>query len=334
MNCINLIDRIINLSNVSDYNSLEEAKRAAESAHSSSGNINGFRGYIGFKLPRNILLLRNAANKRGTKLLLLPPAMSKRKMNQSRYDRKRNSIFWTIEWKFHGTDVVTVDHNVDENLSLIYVIKKHLMPTRLSSQLTSYCSVKATDLKFFIRKTPKGLDSPFRELDIIAPISKQLSDVVILEYPVIFVCLPSHSFHFEVENDTKSAYKKQAIVTTSTLTPSPKAIILPKKEVEESVFCTDQSALLQFNTQVLLDYNTRISNEVGECSKPNSENSVNEEKPFGDVNFDFLHELSDVYSELLGGMNPDEFLRLNDSYDDLNTLENIFPGDELEKEKF
>lgn len=69
-----------------DYNLLEETKRVAESARRMAGGINGFRGYIGFKLPKSLLMLRSAANRRRTKLLLLPPVMSKRKTNQSRYD--------------------------------------------------------------------------------------------------------------------------------------------------------------------------------------------------------------------------------------------------------
>lgn len=76
-----------------DYNLLEETKRVADSARRMAGAINGFRGYIGFRLPKSLLMLRNAANRRGTKLLLLPPVMSKRQTNQSRYDRRYNSLF-------------------------------------------------------------------------------------------------------------------------------------------------------------------------------------------------------------------------------------------------
>ncbi|MCH98932.1 box C/D snoRNA protein 1-like, partial [Trifolium medium] len=44
----------------------------------------------------------------------------------------------------------------------------------------------------------QGPKSPFKELDMKAPIKQQLENVVILEYPVVFVFLPSHSINFEV----------------------------------------------------------------------------------------------------------------------------------------
>lgn len=44
----------------------------------------------------------------------------------------------------------------------------------------------------------QGSKSPFYQLNIKAPLREQLANKVILEYPVIYVFLPSHSYDFEV----------------------------------------------------------------------------------------------------------------------------------------
>ncbi|KAK1364710.1 hypothetical protein POM88_040271 [Heracleum sosnowskyi] len=44
----------------------------------------------------------------------------------------------------------------------------------------------------------QGPKSPVVELDIEAPIREQLANLVIIEYPVIHVFLPSHQYDYEV----------------------------------------------------------------------------------------------------------------------------------------
>ncbi|KAF6148552.1 hypothetical protein GIB67_042511 [Kingdonia uniflora] len=94
---------------ISDYNLLEEVKRVADSAQRLR---NGLCGKPYFKLPDKLRFLKNAAYRRNTKLLLLPSGMSMREKNNSWYNIKKKSIFWTIEWRFHSADVVLTDHGV------------------------------------------------------------------------------------------------------------------------------------------------------------------------------------------------------------------------------
>lgn len=317
---------------LSDYNLLEETKRATESAHRLASSINGF-GYFGFKLPKPISMLRNAAYKRRIKLLLLHSAMSKRKLNRSRYDYKKGSIFWTVEWKFHATDISLVDHFVDENTSLVSVIEKHLAPTPLRDQLTPFRNLSIDELKIFIRKTPKGPKSPFRELDINGSLNEQLSDVVILEYPVISVFLPSHSIDFEVEKYSKPAFRKPEVPTIDTQL-SPKGKLFEEEEIEEGeippdTVATDPMAPTNIQVNNEAENDTVILNEVGECSRPSNDASVH--LVLGDINFDFQGELIDAYSEILGGLNPDDFLCFDDDYGELCNMGDIFVGDELEE---
>ncbi|CAI8593553.1 unnamed protein product [Vicia faba] len=179
---------------LSDYNLLEEVKRVAEVALRTRTKL-GVSTY--FKLPHHLKSLQNAARSRSTKLLFLPNGMSKRENNQSRFDYRKKSIQWTIEWHFHSTNIVLHDHGVHENSSFDTILEKHLKPGPWNHQLKEFCD-QQDRLKLFIRKNPKGPESPFKELDMKAPIRQQLENVVILEYPVIFVFLPSHTINFEV----------------------------------------------------------------------------------------------------------------------------------------
>ncbi|KAJ6798203.1 box C/D snoRNA protein 1-like [Iris pallida] len=237
---------------ISDYNLLEETKRVAESARRMAAAIDGFRGYIGYRLPVHLQKLRNAANLRKTRILLLPPGMSKRKMNRSRFDPRKKSIFWTIEWRFHSTDVVLVDHGIDEHMSLASVIEKHLAPSPLKSQLSPYCNVQLDDLKFFLRKNPKDIKSPFRELNLGAPVAHQLEDVLVLEYPIIFVFLPSHSYDFEVEKVAKPSSKSKEAPVSMDCPPSPKGTLFVEEEIEKMMCLWIHWLLILLITRVRL----------------------------------------------------------------------------------
>ncbi|MCD9642249.1 hypothetical protein HAX54_028940 [Datura stramonium] len=87
---------------------------------------------------------------------------------------------------------------VHENTSLCSVLGTHLKPGPWNHPLKQFCEECLDSLKLFIRKHPKGSKSPFYQLNIKAPLREQLADKVILEYPVIYVFLPSHSYDFEV----------------------------------------------------------------------------------------------------------------------------------------
>ncbi|CAK8564964.1 unnamed protein product [Lathyrus sativus] len=179
---------------LSDYNLLEEVKRVAEVASKTRTKL-GVSTY--FKLPNHLKSLRHAAGSRSTKLLFLPNGMSKRENNHSRFDNREKSIHWTIEWRFHSTNIVLHDHGVHEDTSFCTILEKHLKPGPWNHQLKEFCD-DHDRLKLFIRKYPKGPKSPFKELDMKAPIRQQLKNIVILEYPVVFVFLPSHTINFEV----------------------------------------------------------------------------------------------------------------------------------------
>ncbi|KAF8403887.1 hypothetical protein HHK36_011993 [Tetracentron sinense] len=335
---------------VSDYNLLEEVKRVAESAqrmrHKLCGNSH-------FKLPFKLQNLRKVAGRRRTKILFLPSGMSKREKNQSRCDQRKKSIYWTIEWRFHSTDVVLIDHGVHENTSLCSVIENHLKPGPWNHQLRSFCKEHLDHLKFFIRIYPKGPRSPSRELDIKAPISEQLANIVIVEYPVIHVFLPSHSYDFEVVKDANPFPQKSKIrEIVNTNYQSPKGVHFKEEEIEDDGICSDPRVLdlmkhvnrdpgfqipdgallhdrraekeVNLSSDMLLSAilaegtNPVLNNELGTYSAEDNDTysgfKANELEDAKYMGFDFEKDLRDAFSDLIAQVNPEDFLNLEGGF--------------------
>ncbi|KAL5760561.1 hypothetical protein ACOSQ2_019399 [Xanthoceras sorbifolium] len=319
---------------LSDYNLLEETKRVADSAERLRGKLCGpASGYPYFKLPYYLRSLKNAAASRRTKVLFLPTGMTKRENNQTRYDQRKKLISWTIEWRFHSTDVVLFDHRVHEDTTLCSVIEKHLKLGPWNHQLRQFCEEKLDCLKFFIRKYLKGPKSPFRELDIKAPIRQQLSDVVLLEYPIIYVFLPSHSYDFEVVKDSQPVARRPMLTdSVSNVYESPKGVPFRVEEIEEDVSTSD-TRVLDLMKPVKSNPGPRISNQdrMSEKASNNSDSpsfsrtaagngsffssKADEPGASEDMLFDFDQDLIDAYSDLIGEINPDDFLDFGSIFD-------------------
>ncbi|GLT32150.1 hypothetical protein SLA2020_068370 [Shorea laevis] len=290
---------------VSDYNLLEEVKRIAESAQRTRAKLGG---YSHFKLPFVLRSLCSAAASRGTKLWFQPSGMSKREKNQTRYNQREKFISWTIEWRFHSTDVVIVDHGVNEERNICSVIENHLKPGPWIHQLRHFFEEQLENLKFFMRKYPKGPKSPFRELDMKAPIRKQLANIVIVEYPVIHVFLPSHSFDSEVVREDRSVNRSELKDYGSNDNGSPKA-----------------KALL---------------GSTGAGKSLQSSSHAKESIDLEDMKIDFDQGLLDIFSDIMAEINDDDFLPLRAEFSKEpetqekgnlpNSKEDLFPG-ELEE---
>ncbi|XP_042515508.1 box C/D snoRNA protein 1-like [Macadamia integrifolia] len=320
---------------ISDYNFLEEAKKAAESAQRMR---RGKFGSFHFKLPFKLRMLRNAAGRRKTRLLLLPEGMSKREKNQSRYDQKKDSIFWTIEWRFRSADVILIDHGVDENTNLCSIIEKHLQPGPWNHQLMPFCR-EFENLRFFIIKNPKGPKSHFHQLDMKAPLRQQLADIIVIEYPVVHIFLPSDGPDFEIIKDAKAIPQKLENRLSPNDERSPKGVLFREEEIEDDGISDPQILdLLEYMNSEPLDnlqvVNGRTDGEVissgsqlAEVSRDLTPSLKNESqmcrgdkvtlssslKGIGigeNMGFDFDQDLKDVYSGLMEQANPDGFLDL------------------------
>ncbi|KAK4802167.1 hypothetical protein SAY86_000370 [Trapa natans] len=266
---------------LSDYNMLEEVKRVAESSQRTRAKLCPYSPY---RLPLFLRGLRSAAASRKTKLLFLSNGMSKRVRNQTRYDHRKRLISWTIEWQFPSVDVVLYDHGIPEDANLRSVIKSHLQLGPWNHHLRRFCDVQLDQLKFFIRKHHKGPNSPFRELDIDAPIRQQLADLVILEYPVIHVFLPTDSYDFEILKDIHPIpQNRDAQDTCMNDSLHMNGACFPEEEIEDGH--------VESHTVDLMKH------QNGQ-----------------EVELDFDQGLIDAYSDLIALINPDEFLDLDCVY--------------------
>lgn len=189
---------------MSDYQFLEEILRQAESAKRC-------RLPIGCTMPAlsaRWTVMRNQARKRKITLLYVPQGMTRRIQNTSRYCRRRKCILWRIEWVFHSTDVVLVDMCADENLSPAKMLQSHLAarPSNGATwhKLKQFLADPVESLRFLVVQEPCSSEQvQFVELDSSEPLGYQLSDMIIIEFPVIHVVYPACTSNFTIVKDLR-----------------------------------------------------------------------------------------------------------------------------------
>lgn len=164
--------------------------------------------------------------------------------------------------------------------------------------------------RFYI--SMQGPNSPYRELDMKTSLRRQLQNLVILEYPVIHVFLPTHRFPFEVIEDPPL--------------PSLKPVVKPEVDVDDSnttgVWFREEEMNENYNLefqdhgtkQNLNSLNTKsfpLHLDAGSggsniLSRGHSQPERNEEMELG-LDLELINPSSDLSSE----MNPDYFLNLD-----------------------
>ncbi|TQE08319.1 hypothetical protein C1H46_006101 [Malus baccata] len=229
--------------------------------------------------PFALKSLRSAAASRRTKLLFLPSGMSKREKNQTRYDQR-----------------------VNENMNLCSLIENHLKPGPWNHHLKLFCEEQLNSLKLFIHKYPKGTRSPFCELDIRVSIRQQLANLVILEYPVIYVFLPSQSLDFEVVKNSPPPFSKPELRTYGRNDLTAGGVTFKEEELEDNIY-TKVFDLMKHETS---------------SSPPNISNKRRSDAKkqvfFEDMDFAFDQGLIDEYSGLMAEINLDDFLDLEGEF--------------------
>lgn len=96
----------------------------------------------------------------------------------------------------------------------------------------SYFYFTCNFLSLFLLIKGPGPKSPFKELDMKAPIREQLANVIILEFPVLHVFLPSHSVNFEVVKPVNPLIHKP-LQKDCDGAQSPKGIPFREEEIED-----------------------------------------------------------------------------------------------------
>jgi hypothetical protein len=201
----------------------------------------------------------------------------------------------------------------------------------------------------------QGPGSPFCELDVKAPIKQQLANMVILEYPVIYVFLPSHSFDSEVIKDASLVTHKPELKDSGS-NLSPQGVLFKEEEIDDNnssdPYVCDLMKHLSSSPMHQFPHWYRRSEKASNNSSEwpllarvaagnRSHSSSNTNEPgVSEMAFDFDQGLIDVYSDLMADINPDDFLDLEGEFAeevnveeriDLSGVRGVFSAEELEE---
>lgn len=199
--------------------------------------------------------------------------------------------------------------------------------------------------------------SPFRQLNISAPLREQLVNLVILEYPVIHVFLPSHSCDFVVINDTMPRRVETKGPARNDY-PSPKGVTFREEEIEDGGSSEPQVLDLLNHTMekresdiepkelvrsplVVEEVNKRVKLDTcittAEHNGMASKSCIEQLAEIGDLDFDFEPSLVNIYPEFGPDANPEDFLDFDgilfgadDEHKDLGGVE-FLRDEELEE---
>ena len=159
-----------------------------------------------------------------------------------------------------------------------------------------------------------------------APIRQQLANVVILEFPVVFVFLPSHRIDFEVIKDVSPTIQNKSLQKESEDNQSPVGVSFREEEIEDDNSSADPQVFdLMKHVESSSSHRVLTQNTISEeapndsSDKPLLEGHTvgnlshsslkNKELKFSeDMAFDFDQDFMDVYADLMAEMNPDDFL--------------------------
>lgn len=202
----------------------------------------------------------------------------------------------------------------------------------------------------------QGPKSPFKELDIKAPIRQQLANIVILEFPVVFVFLPSHRINFEVIKDVNTS-KHKSLQKDCEDNQIPQGLSFREEVIEDDNNSADPQVLdLMKQVESSLSHEVMTQNMSSEKAPNDSpEKSLfegatggnlshsltetNELKFSEDMTFDFDQDLMDFYTDILDQTNPGdlfdfdgEFSKKTENEIDLIGTSDLFPmPEELEE---
>lgn len=126
--------------------------------------------------------------RQNTLVIQLPPGMSRATQNKSGYDKKSGSYIWTIDWIPVNSDGTTFNFFTSFRLKETQLLKEAI-PISVLNKLFAPKELKIEEFSFYLENClkPPNLDKSLFPLDPNRSITDNLKDMVILEYPRIFV---------------------------------------------------------------------------------------------------------------------------------------------------
>jgi hypothetical protein len=168
------------------------------------------------ELPKKIALVRAQARERGTEVLVLAAGMLKRTRNTSFYNVKLKTLAWRVDWIFKREDgerAMIADERVSEDRTLTEALGMHVGPEQLARpstaaqrlQLRKYVAQFRADpsaIRYLLKIEvgTSGVSGCYKELNGAVALKEALKGVVLVEYPVVYVVLPSDSEKYNTKD--------------------------------------------------------------------------------------------------------------------------------------
>lgn len=143
-------------------------------------------------LPSHLHQLKVQAKHREVELLLQQPGMVRRKQNTTVYDRKKQRLYWRMEWNLWGTDITFCDRRADEEMVLLEKLRMHIAeresaPFKSKKVPESFTQIEHLRI-FFCREHPGAGTCPYIEVDSSKTVREALRCQTVVEYPTFMVC--------------------------------------------------------------------------------------------------------------------------------------------------
>ena len=129
---------------------------------------------------------------KNTLAIQVPVGMGRAAMNKTGYDKKIGSFVWTVEWVFidiEGSEKSRfVSFRLKESLAL-----KDAIPTNVLEKLEEAVTIDKDELKFYLDNVVDRKRRAKKKPSLIpvsgeSSISEALRDMVVFEFPTIYVC--------------------------------------------------------------------------------------------------------------------------------------------------
>ena len=220
-------DKIADIDIMSDYRLLESTTRCIDSYNRDviKRSTRRFRDPHNVPLPPHLMKFRNACYRRGEcRLHFLPQKFERHEQNTSRFNWKKNEIFWRIQIKFPHTMPIaqTYTYKYVSEKTLIYDLLRPF--TEENTHVTANNEDTAEDTLVIDKKCLENYDvykaagfnglkillksegdmaglKRYREFDLSQSMSHNLSGKNIVEHPVLLVILKHHSDSFDIDDD-------------------------------------------------------------------------------------------------------------------------------------
>ena len=196
-----------------DYRFLEDGRRLTDTGWRSRPPAPRRNG----QLPPFLHALRAQAQGRGVALAFLQPGMEKRKANTTAFSKKLGTLFWRVEWRFHGAapGPACVDPKLDERRPLGEALRAHLARPESAAQrhrLRAFAAAGVEGLGLFLRRENCPGGPQYFAVDPARSLAETLRGKVVYEFPEIVVCLAGDKAAFQVAEEEAAAAEEAAAV--------------------------------------------------------------------------------------------------------------------------